>query len=541
MRAPFLLMTVQSELQSLIRLQEERLLSSIPAGDKRLPLLQLVRAGDYYFLADKTTVPENHQEFFSYGYSKALGFVVDRYRDLEGAPLFPSNRELHAWALAVIENSGGIALCERLLAYERAGLGILEKVGPNQIRFSFPPGPIGLENLEVLDFYAVRDLIQKNQQQIRDHLSAVEPGIHDQMRRLVKPWQEHYIQYETNPEIDSFYDHQGLLTVQLMAGHDSFPATASFGGLPFGLYCSAVGALAGWALKHINFAQLLHRQHPTLDPQNLLTVTVDLGILAHHLSVALGCSSETGSQLLQVLELNEENRTWCCGDRGAPPPLVRDSSTQAIKSMLGCLNAPFWFMLGNLRRRHEKDWDRAVNLRENVFRDQLYRFFPQERIFKSSGPVRIAEGTQIITDVDAFICDPENGVAALFQLKWQDPFGTSMRQRETRKINFLSEANQWVERVSEVLPRMTAERYSRCFGIRIDQAKNIKKHRLIVLGRNFSHFSCTSPPDSRAVWGAWHQVIRLMNHSYDSGNPVEWLFDALKKDTPYNRAVSQIE
>ena len=57
----------------------------------------------------------------------------------------------------------------------------------------------------------------------------------------------------------------------------------------------------------------------------------------------------------------------------------------------------------------------------------------------------------VATDIDAAVFDTTTGTLGLFQLKWQDPFGTSMRRRNSKMMNFLEETNQWVSTVSSIL------------------------------------------------------------------------------------------
>ena len=101
-------------------------------------------------------------------------------------------------------------------------------------------------------------------------------------------------------------------------------------------------------------------------------------------------------------------------------------------------------MLRNLRMRYPADWDRAVNGREVLFRDELFELFPQDWLVKIPRSIGLKEGGQKLTDIDAVVLDERNGLAGLFQLKWQEPFGHSMRERAARMKNFQEEANSWI-------------------------------------------------------------------------------------------------
>lgn len=83
----------------------------------------------------------------------------------------------------------------------------------------------------------------------------------------------------------------------------------------------------------------------------------------------------------------------------------------------------------------------------------------------------------------------------------------------------------------------------RPFGV--ERAANI---RLFVLGRHFAHFSGDFKPDERAAWGLWPKVLRLVKERYELvdrsdvlqvsrssdnyADGIEWLFHALRNDSP---------
>jgi hypothetical protein len=137
--------------------------------------------------------------------------------------------------------------------------------------------------------------------------------------------------------------------------------------------------------------------------------------------------------------------------------------------------------------------------------------------------------------VDAVAFDPATGTVGLFQLKWQDPFGSSMRERESKKSNFLKTSNAWIEKVDrwvaqgKLIPALISA------GVPSHFANSLKRVRLFVLGRNFSHFSGEGDQDSRAAWGNWGQVVRLIETKDLSASPLYRIFEELREDAPSGR------
>jgi len=321
-----------------------------------------------------------------------------------------------------------------------------------------------------------------------------------------------------------------------MTGHDVFADEAQFGGLPFGFYRASVWTLVGWALKHVNFALILHEMHPNLHLQNLVTVTADVDKFTSELAGALQVTTNEASQALCLLEMDLNNSTRLCINGHAAPPLIRAASEQFLKPVAGSLVEPFQFMLRNLRTRYRGDWDRAVNDREVLFRQELLELFPQDWLRKLPKNMNLKSGSQTITDIDAVVLDEKNAIAGLFQLKWQDPFGHSMRERTARMKNFQREANLWVQAVTEFLAASTEQEIKRLFGcIKLTRPLEC---RLFVVGRYFAHFSGEAAPDTRAVWAIWPQLMRLANSNSDSKNPVMDLHSSIASDSPFNKRIS---
>ena len=93
-------------------------------------------------------------------------------------------------------------------------------------------------------------------------------------------------------------------------------------------------------------------------------------------------------------------------------------------------------MLAELYRRYRKDWDHAVDGREEHFRKELYDLFPTRRFAKAEKPLNLRNEGVVATDIDAAVFDSTTRTLGLFQLKWQDPFGTSMRKAKFQDDEF---------------------------------------------------------------------------------------------------------
>ena len=503
-------------------------------------LLELTRAIDLFLLTApraEANVREALILRYSHGWPKTLGLFLDESCKGRGIPLTASSETSIQWASSVIQHFGGIALCESILEQHRTGLVAFRGADGGRYRFAYVEGAIGLEAIEAADWKWIQKFTFDAQEDDRTPLEAAKNEIRAQMTALVAPWLEHYIQYDTNPEIDLHYHHEGLLRAELMTGHDAFDGESLFGGHPFALYRGILGTLIGFVLKHLGFCQILMSKHPSLRAPNLITITADTPRLIESLSLALGEDSDRVGQALATFVLSNDNREAHVLPDAAPPPLIRIGDERVIRSVAGHLANPFHFMLRELRRQYPSDWDRAVDRREERFRFELYALFSAwPQIVVRWKPLDIRRGGNVLTDIDALLYDRSRRVLGLVQLKWQDPFA-SMRERASKKENFLNTGNKWTAIVSDWAKQRGPNGVARDAGIPAAEAEKVERIVLFVFGRYFAHFSATTEPHAGAAWGNWAQVIRLVHGSEAMpDDPIGWLNEALRGDSPFRRA-----
>ncbi|MFC1976217.1 hypothetical protein ACFLXQ_07450 [Chloroflexota bacterium] len=512
--------------------------------ERRLDLIELARTMDYFFVGRnfysewaKSKEVEAQSYLIAYGLHKVLSLSLDESNKLEGAPLFCSTPESQKWANSVFSLCGKLGYCEHLLELQRVGLIEITKTAPNKYHARPLTKPYGVESYERENAIWLKSLIAEHDQKIAEILRTGSKKIKKMMYRRVEPWMTHYIQYTTTPEIDAVYEKQGIMLARMMLGSDSFPPQAIFGGQEFRLYCAAVAIFAGWSRKHIDFCFELLTKHPNLDPHNILTITVPLENEINWLSIALGIDVITAQQVVEAVTLTRENKKTHCSIAGnfITPVFVEIGRNKLLRPLWGSLSEPYMFLLRELRRRYRSDWDNAVNAREQVFRDDLYTLFQSDRFHKLRRNAVLKSDGVVITDVDALIFDRQTGEMGIFQLKWQDFIGNSMRERESKKKNLLHTGNQWIERVSTWLSNVDLKILAQIFDLSGDDIVKIKSFRMFLLGRNSAFFSGDWTPDTRAAWGIWPQFLRLLDNLPNYENPIESLFLALQKDSPLKK------
>jgi hypothetical protein len=281
-------------------------------------------------------------------------------------------------------------------------------------------------------------------------------------------------------------------------------------------------------------------RHPRLSLRDQVTIMYDKPTVSAALARALDVPEDDARTCLSLMTLTPENRDEMTNIVGGPrPPYIETGTDYLVQSLAGTLDCPFEFMLREARRRFAGDWDRQVASRETYFRQELTDVMMMDHLLWSLRSRPIKRGRSL-TDIDAACLHPPTRTLGLFQLKWQDPFGHDMRERDSRRRNFVKHANRWVEVVFEWLRQEPREGVADTLGIPRGKAHLVQQVHLFVIGRHFAHFSHPTEHcdlDERAAWGNWGQVVRLVSTATTAfvADPIRELDSSLRGERACDR------
>lgn len=528
---------VRQELIELLQNEEDQLANNLPL--QGFGLMDVARSMDNFWASRSAVYSADGLDRegvvmrMNFGLNKALKLTLLDASKFSTVFLAPTNQQVSTWADTFIQFCGKLGYCENFLELHRVGLCELSKIG-EIYRFNITADNTGIEALEKSHFdWAVKVAVRK-QKKLYSRKSRERDKISKQMDRMVKPASKHYMTYDTNPRIDNYYIDIGKSEATKMFGRHSFPDHVKFGGIEFHLYCEAVEIMVGWALKHLHFISLLLDRRPQMDFRNLCTLlNFKIDVLGY-LQSAVELDSNACKQILDALTLTQDNVDYHCAVPGnfVAPAYIEVGGNKVISPIWGNLSHPFLFLLNELKRRYESDWFDNVNHREKMFRDDIYSFFKGDRFYRHSVQLLIKKGGKVLTDIDALVYDKMTGKIALFQLKSQDFFGYSLRQRSNRKQEMLK-ANNWVQLITDWILEQSEEEIAQKIGVHDPISKS--NFRLFVIGRNAANFSGPEVPDKRAAWGIWLQMHRLSQKFLNSADPIENLFSSIILDSPYQK------
>jgi hypothetical protein len=485
-------------------------------GHERTFLIELVRGLDEAAFAF-TMAPNRAQlvrkdaarHLILLGAASALKPLIEHVRDDPGGvPWGPTTSQLSSLADQHLINCGRLAVVQRLAAMERYGL----------VKATFrAEDHLILETVSDEDDVMEReagawlgDLARQRLSSIEARMAAMKGQVAARIDRYASVEDGWFLGYDPDEEMIDYHRDFAVIHNAGTAEADALPAAALLGGRAFTEWNDASETAYGRVLHHIACATRLKAKTPSLELRNLLTVFArkdDIAAVWHQ----AGESREWAARIIAGLSLDTDTVALCERDHEMPLPYYIDFGRHfVLLPMFGGLMNASAGLTWHLRRVYRRDWDRSVDGREKVFRDDLRELFPSPRylIPDRSFRLRRSDGSEL-TDVDAIVLDHLTGRLALIQLKWPDIYGRSIAERNSRRINLLK-ANEWVDRVSQWVGGRSAGELATVLGI---GSAGSMPPALLVLARHAARFSGEAQYDARAHWLSWPSLVRTCQNS----------------------------
>jgi hypothetical protein len=537
------------QLNNAIKVEEAKIQNSCKNIDNRISVIELTRCLDHatihnYLLKLQNAITLNDKQIFNFiatGFYDGLRLFYDDSVHQSGFPIYSSSGNQISWANSVLIKSGHIGYIKRFILLTEQGLFKVSKLGTKFYFTNQTPNP-GRESLGTEDFYWWQNCAQLSKSET-ERMLDLKPIIEKQLFDEVEVCKDHFIKYGCTKELDEFYDLAGKEYRIQFHSNDSFPIDSTFGDFSFGEIISIMEALIGYSIKHKDHClSLLKKTNYKINPWNIHTLPYRLDDLAESVSTHKGLEYYSVLKFLENITLNNENINVLGRDAGqSPPPLIKISKEHILRSAAGTLINPFSYLARALKLNYEKDYFKAVNKREEVFKQEFYQLFPLQSILKGSTNINLKESGKLITDIDAMLYDVNYKCLVLIQLKWYDDFGPSMKARFSMANNFMQQSIKWIDKVTSWIemndPKQLLERLDESSEIKNKEIENI---HLWILGRNFSHFS-DKEADKRAIFCSWYKLYKTV---YEHPELKENLWDLsqfLEKNSLEHKEMPKIE
>lgn len=314
------------------------------------------------------------------------------------------------------------------------------------------------------------------------------------------------VSYTSTPEIDGHFLEWARLYLRRIFSQDLIGPDDRIGGRPFSRYVEVLTALSGQSQKHMAYCAILGGSHGPAHLRNLLTTHATRDVFISSLARSLDADTAEVGDILKSFILTAENLdVHTKSGETAWVPIVQASEKTLLLPVYGIDINPFLFLLTDLRARHERDWFRIANEREQRWIEELGAMFDGPRFQIHTRNLRLREEGRDLTDIDFAVLDRKTGELGLFQLKWQHPVGMDNRGRRSTGKNLIMESNRWVEALCGWLDRHGVDELLRRLGFEAVAAPSLQ---LFVLGRYQAHFTGYDGRDARAVWSDWGHFRR---------------------------------
>ncbi|ARO27287.1 hypothetical protein TAL182_PD00195 (plasmid) [Rhizobium sp. TAL182] len=363
----------------------EQLVSSIRAsylartldawrGYEREFLIELVRGLDEASFAftlapnrDQLIRNDEARHFIMAGAASALRPFLRVLQDVSnGVPWRSTSPEFSAVADRHLINCGRLAVVQRYAAMERHGLAESTFLSEDHLILEVASSNDDDEERRASAWlsYSARQRLSAIEGQLAARKQEMALGI-DRYARVQDGW---FLRYEPDEDTTAYYRHLAEIYSAGTAEANALPEDTLLGGRTFRSWNALSITAYGRVLHHIACATRLMATRPNLELRNLLTA------FAHKEDVKAlwqqaGESASSADQVVAGLSLNADTAAICEHNHEQPLPYYIEFGRNFVLLPIfgGMLNASAG-LTWHLRAAFRRDWDKAVDGRERVFR-----------------------------------------------------------------------------------------------------------------------------------------------------------------------------
>lgn len=151
-------------------------------------------------------------------------------------------------------------------------------------------------------------------------------------------------------------------------------------------------------------------------------------------------------------------------------------------------------------------------------------------------PAEVRNSLQTVIDR---IADKKTGEIALFQLKWQDPADYSPFTLKSKRSNYYSAAEKWLEIIEKWLSNSADEDIASKLGVKVKYFDK-KKISIFVLGRRRGNYSGNGPYPYECAWSQWYQIMYAASYLRQENEfTISNLYKLIVSTSPFNIKISE--
>ncbi|MFH6946006.1 hypothetical protein [Flavobacterium sp. FlaQc-50] len=502
-------------------------------------LVHFIRTLDYLFIGNYDQ-KEKWDLYMDYGFSQILNRVYQKLDiNYDFLSKFQTNQSDFDYCFNNLKSYGQYRMVERFSEMNFQNLATIKIKKPEEYIVEVDSNLVATDKYEMTQFESYFQEKQNLYDNSSEKAEYWNKKIKDKFKKKVFIGKFNYIGYDSTPEIDDHYNIKGNIHLNTSQLFDDFDENFEFGGIPYKQHVTVVQSLMGVALKHVDACSILNESKDINVIDLLPTCDIQETIIDQY-SDYLQIPINNIREIFNLLTVTPENiHHYLKADKSFSPPFIKISNLYTLRSIKGCLYHPITFLQKSLSIKYSADYSRGLNMREDIFRNELYSLFEEERIIKINRSVKIKiKNEGIDTDIDAALFDPKSKHLALIQLKWQDKYSTNLKERNSRSKNLCSMANEWVNKIVRWKDITNQKEILNALGIY--EYKNFNNCSIFVIGRYNTHFS-DKEINENATWGSWYHILALNKLKLTLDDPIMELKLKLETDSPRSKNINIAE
>ncbi len=540
-------------------------LSKIPSDPTHRFLIfnETVRVISYWtvfqsLLSEEDRLSVTDFDLIRWGWNLAAEHLYLPVATFDSFPISESTNESRQFAISLLHKLGKFVLLKRTSEMIKYGFLIVEsKNGNINIKHT---GKAKGQFLDAIEFYNL-EAMEKGLEDIGNNMSngwqhfdinnyskfKNTPGnyfgrnqkntldkykmenIDELMLPLIHPWDSGHgvmMGYGALPEVDDYFLSEAAeLALELRMEAGIHPS-AKIGDISGAELTIIITFLIALYKKHVRFALLAMKKYPEISMPQSLSIWGPSHELEDSIVDYSNLDRDMVKKGLDAVTMRPEEAANLSGFTTTfVPLLISLGNGVVLKPVFSLLVNPFHSTTILQQWRDPKVIDQISKPREDWMRMELYSIFSGARYKTVDGNIKLRDGKQILTDIDAAIFDTLTGELALFQIKWQDYYSNDVRKLRSKASNLSKELDEWAEKVTLWIDKRGVSKLTKTLRLKLRKNTPISSVYLFGISRNKArvHGYGFNISNENLAIANWPQFLRIR---YELG-PVDRVFHRL--------------
>ena len=307
------------------------------------------------------------------------------------------------------------------------------------------------------------------------------------VENLIYPYDTGYgimMGYKSTDEIDNHFLVKSAEIASAWLNEVGLDKSVKFKNIDCNELFQIVTIITSLNIMHINYIMSAVKKYKEiLIPQSLTMWHTDSD-LTNLIQLYSNLEQAKVKRILKAISLVSHDLDNLEGDVTPLYPLLIDlGNGMLVRPVLSLLQNPFISTLSIVSWKDSNFSNIFYAPKEDIMRKDLYELFNGTRYKVIEGNIKIRNGNEIVTDIDAAILDVTTGELALFQIKWQNFHTSDVKKLRSRAKNFIHEIDSWAFKVEKWIDDNGIDELNKTLRIKVSKDNPISQVYLFGLSK----------------------------------------------------------